>query len=96
MLGEAQADNQKERNTIQVYAQEPQYHPDYEKILTDYLGIKIADWKTAEGITICDKNTIVVDFGATATVLEPIYDLNHPDGPAGILGDKVTYDHESY
>jgi hypothetical protein len=93
-LAEAQANDARKPNKIEIVAQDPQYTENCEKILGDLdPPIRIVDFGTFGALQAVDRNTIIVSIGATADMVQATLDII-PEGPAGILGPKMVFNAE--
>jgi hypothetical protein len=94
-LAETQATDAMTSNKIEIVAQDPHYTERREKILADLdPPIKIVSFETFGALQAVDCNTIIVSIGATAGIVEAAIEVIGPEGPAGLLGQKMTFNAE--
>ncbi|KAF2112727.1 hypothetical protein BDV96DRAFT_664401 [Lophiotrema nucula] len=97
VIGGLQANDNSERaeenKTIQILAQDV-YYTEYSSSLVKELGIKIADFKLAEGLDHVTENSFVIFLNVPDLVMQACIHLTGGKGPAGMLTVQRTEDHE--
>jgi len=91
-MSKLQAINDEPAEAIEIFAQDPLYMDHSRETMAKMdPPITAVDWKINEALLKVDRNTFIVSIGAGADLVESALEFTHPDGPAGLLYDKMLF-----
>jgi hypothetical protein len=92
-LSKAQATNREDSKTIEIFAQDL-FYTDHAREYMAKLDPPITpvDYRINEALMKVNRNTFIVCIGAESDIVESALDITYPDGPAGLLCDKMHFD----